>query len=175
MKKILIIALLLSLISCAPLTKDQFVARQQRFMDEVEQQHLYFNDQDWEAHNQELNLLLNEYYPRFKDEMSVQEKVELWGDVVAYHLMQAGDRGEKHWLAHEEEYLQLLEENAYLLEDAGRIFEQEVLPELERTLPELERLGRDFLDRLEKQGTLDRLEDRLDEWEDSMEIHMKKE
>ena len=132
--------LAVSLLSaCAPLTKGQYMAQHQDFMAEVDRAHDQFSDEDWERHNEQLNKYLQEYYPEFKDELSTEEKVQIWGDVVAYHLIQSGERASDHWKAHEEEYLQLLEENVEFIEESSRIFKEEVLPEIKAILPELKR------------------------------------
>lgn len=169
--RLLLIALALGILSsCAPITKGQYLAQHQDFMAEVERNHEDFSEEDWKQRNEELNKSLEEYYPKFKEELSTEEKVQIWGDVVAYHLIQSGDRAAEHWAAHEEEYIQLLEENAEFLEESGRIFQEEVLPEIKAILPELKELGEEFLEKLEERGTLDRLEEAIENWADSVNV-----
>ncbi len=164
----------LTLIGCSPFTKEQFITQQKDFIEEVRKEHHTYDEKDWDQKNKELNQALQEEYPKFEDEMSLTEKVNVWGQVLSYHLMQSADRAAENWDAHEEEYLQLMEENAELIEETGKVFKDEILPELKKVLPKLEEIGKDFIQKLEDQGTLDRLEESLEQWADSIEIEVHK-
>jgi len=157
------------LVACGPMSKQQFVNDYDRFMQDVKEDYQDYEEDDWEEKNEELNTFLEENYPAFEDELTGEEKGKIWAKVVTYHVYQLSTRAESHWEANEEEYIALIEQNAEFLEESGNILIEDVLPELQELAPQIEQLGKGFMEKLKKKGTLDKLQRSAERWAKELE------
>lgn len=157
------------LFACSPMTKTQYIHQYDDFMTTVKEEHKDFDESDWEKSDEEFRMLVEEYYPEFEEEMTEEEKVHFWTQAFTYQIYHHKDEVLDHLEKNKEVYTQMMEENAEFIADISDEFAEEILPELEKSLPELRRLSRDFVDRLEEKGTLDRMKNSLEKLEKRMQ------
>ncbi|MEO0472031.1 MAG: hypothetical protein AAF206_20555 [Bacteroidota bacterium] len=150
-------------------SKDAYLNEYHSFMEEVNEDYQDYDRDDWKEKNRELETFLNETYPELEEEMSNQEKAKVFSEAVRYYVQQSGDRAIKDLEDNHEIYVEAIEEQSELILELTDEFTNSVLPELEKTLPELERIGKDFIDRLEKDGVFDRFEDKMEDFGKKME------
>ena len=124
---------------------------------------------DREKKNHELETYLNETYPDLEEEMTNKEKAKVFSEAVRYSVQQSGDRAIKDLEDNHEIYVEAIEEQSELILELTDEFTNSVLPELERSLPELERIGKDFIDRLEKDGVFERFGEKMEDFGKKME------
>ncbi|WNJ17592.1 hypothetical protein [Pontibacter sp. G13] len=68
----------------------------------------------------------------------------------------------------EEVFVDMLVANAEFVGDMSDLFVEDIAPELREIMPELERVTRKFARRLEERGTMDRIERRVQQWEQEL-------
>ena len=131
----------LALSSCAPMNKDQFMNQFNAFMEEVEENHDDYSDDDWKEKNEKLEVMLDEWYPQYEEEMSSKELSTVWSKTVSYMMYQSGDQIADFWKENGENIREQMRKNAdQLSDDAKELFQD--------ALPELRKAGRDLLDNL---------------------------
>ncbi|MEL6696284.1 MAG: DUF6565 domain-containing protein [Bacteroidota bacterium] len=157
------------LFSCGPSDKEVFMEDFDVMMAEVKHQRVTYTVNDWEEQDEKLNELLDEHYQDFEDELTEEEKRHIWGEVFSYGVYQHGDDVIDHIERNEEVYMRMLERNLDLVEAMGDEFFHHILPELKEMGPEIQALTEKLVRRLEKRGTLDRLENILEDFGKDME------
>ena len=168
MRYLLISLLALTLTACTS-SKEAYLHDFDRFMETVQAEQSDYNEADWADRNAELQTLLEVDYPAYEAEMTPEEKAHLWTQVFTYHFLQYQDRALQALSQNQDTYVRLMEENAEFITLMGDEFTREILPELEKTMPEFQRLGEDLMQRLEQNGSLDRLQKAAEEWAKQME------
>ncbi|MCB0844985.1 MAG: hypothetical protein KDE26_17155 [Bacteroidetes bacterium] len=156
------------LTSCST-SKRQYLNNYEELMDEVAQNHQSFDHDEWNNANEEFKILVEEYYPEYEEEMTDEEKVRFWTQAFTFQVLQHKERVFEEFEENEEVYVQLMEENARFIDEISDQVIEDVLPELERVLPELNEIGKEFVQRLEEKGTLDKMKRSLEDFGERME------
>lgn len=91
MKKIgtLAVFLLVFFSSCAPFTKDAYLNRYMKFMEKVSSEYRVYDEKKWAKSDKKFEKLNNKWYERFKDELSVKEKILISGYKIKYSSLKA--------------------------------------------------------------------------------------
>lgn len=87
-----VVLLLLSVIilaGCAPMSKESYLERYGEFIDEVSSEHSNYSESDWKDSDDRYFKYSEEWYEKFEDEFTFQEKVRLVGYEVQYNALKA--------------------------------------------------------------------------------------
>jgi len=119
------------------LSKDAFVSGYEKFSDDVQNHYKELNDKDWIEIDQELKAYVDQCYPKYKDQLSIEEKVTFWKNTLSYGLYR-GDKTDSYQLNLDIDYEKELEE----LTDQGRLeierfIKKELKPELSNIIDEV--------------------------------------
>ncbi|MEZ4775699.1 MAG: hypothetical protein R3D00_21135 [Bacteroidia bacterium] len=158
------LAFMIILISCASYNKTTYLKEYDSFMEDVKEDYTSYDKKDWKEKNEEFRILVEEQYPEFEEDMSREEKVKFWTQAFTYQVYQHKDRVFDELDKNKEVYSELMEKNAEFINTFSEDFTKDILPELEKTLPEFQKLGKDFLERMEDKGTLDKMKNNLEEF-----------
>jgi hypothetical protein len=90
-KKAFGIIILTMAFSCAPTTKEKYMADYKRFVDEVAANYKSFTPDDWRKANETFEQFNNEWYNKFKHEFSIEDKFRITGYQVKYNAVKAGN------------------------------------------------------------------------------------
>lgn len=155
--------------SCGPQSKEGFIESVDQFVEEVRDQHESYNEQDWEAKHEAFNQLFEENYKRWEEDMTPAEKSHLLAQGLAFGIYQYGDRLSTHLEENQEVYLEVMEANVEMVDELAKALSDDVIPELQRLGPDLERIANQFIEGLEERGTIDKLENTLEQFEKRMQ------
>lgn len=73
------------LFSCSPFTKEAYLERFKNFMDEVSADYLQYNESQWLKADKKYEKLSDQWYERFKDELSATDKLTITSYKVRYN------------------------------------------------------------------------------------------
>ncbi|MEL6674202.1 MAG: DUF6565 domain-containing protein [Bacteroidota bacterium] len=128
--RLLILSSLLFLVACAPQTKDQFIDRYEVMIDDVKERHDSYTEADWESKDEQMQLYLEEYYPRFEEDLTRDEQVKIWSQAVSYELYRHGSDISVFWKENKNAISELIQENAEFVDEEGRQLMEEIMPDL---------------------------------------------
>lgn len=74
LSKLLIIATLFVLVSCAPTTKEEYIADFKTFVNDIKEERASYSDADWKRAEQKYEQFSNVWYEKFKDELSSKDR-----------------------------------------------------------------------------------------------------
>ncbi|MEM6765319.1 MAG: DUF6565 domain-containing protein [Bacteroidota bacterium] len=160
-------------VGCGPFTKKQFIHDHEHFVAQVASDFDTYEEEDWVERNEQMREFWEESYPKFEDELSLEEKTDLSTDAMRYYLYQYRDRTLQMIEETDEEHLEIIKENMRIATEAGVDFADEMIPYFEEMLPEMEALAnklqrkfesKQFQDQLKK--SLEKLQDRLEDMEE---------
>lgn len=80
-------AVLMIIGSCAPQTKEAYLEEYKEFISEVSEDYESFTNEDWERSLAEFRHFSDEWYLRFKDELTWKEQLEVGMYQVQYNLL----------------------------------------------------------------------------------------
>jgi hypothetical protein len=72
-------------ISCAPQSKESYLKRYDSFIEEVNKNRSQYTNEDWEKKNTEFNQFANEWYKKFKDDLTLQDELKLATNEIKYN------------------------------------------------------------------------------------------
>ncbi len=75
--------------SCTPLNKEDYLERYQRFMDDVSKDYRFFTSEQWQKANEQFELFSNEWYNKYRNQLTLEEKMRLAGYKVKYNGLRA--------------------------------------------------------------------------------------
>ena len=91
MKRIGSIALILSLFaSCAPMSKEKYLHDYKEFVDEVAQNSKLYSDTEWQIAHEKYVRFNTEYYNKFKDQLTLEDRMLITSYKVQYNTIKAG-------------------------------------------------------------------------------------
>lgn len=132
---LLLILFLVMLSSCmAPISKEAYLRGFERFVKEVEQNSRKFTDKDWEWANERYSLYSVDYYEKFRQELTFDEKVKV-NLLKGRYLARRGNIGQA-----------LREEFSKELEQAGKDASKYIDENLKEDLQEITRGAREIGD-----------------------------
>jgi Domain of unknown function (DUF6565) len=80
-----LIITLLSVNSCSgPSGKDEYLNRFERFVDNVRKDHGHYNRSDWKYADERFNKFSNEWYEKFRDELTLNDEVKIASLIAQY-------------------------------------------------------------------------------------------
>lgn len=88
--KIVYFLMLSFIVACAPFSKEKYLERYEKFMDEVTQNYSSYNEDQRKEAQKEYDKFNEEWYNKFKDDLSFDEKLKLTGYTIRFNLMKAG-------------------------------------------------------------------------------------
>jgi esterase/lipase len=92
MKRIYGIIILMSVIltCCVPRNKEQYIMQYKEFVEEVTEQCGNYTKKDWEKADKRFEKFNTVWYQKFKDELSLMEKLTITQYKLTYSLLYAG-------------------------------------------------------------------------------------
>lgn len=135
------------------LSKDAFLTGYDKFSADVEKHYKELKTEDWVDIDKELKVYVEQCYPKFKENLSIDEKVSFWKHTLSYGLYR-GDKSDSYKLDLKIDYEKELDE---LTEQGRKEIESFIQKELK---PELN----DIIDEVVKE--VDNLGNKLKEWLD---------
>ena len=133
------------------LSKEAFLSGYEKFSNDVEKHYRDLKADDWVDIDKELKVYVEQCYPKYKEELSIEEKVSFWKNTLSYGLYR-GDKSNSYQMDldidYEKELDELTEQGRMEIE---RFFQKELKPELN-----------DIIDEVVKE--VDNLGGKLKEW-----------
>ena len=151
-EKLIILIPFCILLACKPFSKDQFMSRYESFMDNVKENHEDFNDTDWDRKDEQLEEMLDEWYPEFEEDFTRKERTRIWSDAMQYAIYRHGNELENFWSDNGEELSEMIRLHAKDISKETREALKEIVPEIKEVLPELKEAGREILKELIEAG-----------------------
>ena len=130
--------------SCAPLSKEGYMERCEKFYSEVSQSHMTYSEHDWQKVVEKADVYYDEYYDKFEEELSFKEKMYLQsqlGKMFYYMGLYEIKCGYSDLKQEWNEEIQRLEEESAAVED---YFRNDLVDDLE----EMGRATDEFLNEL---------------------------
>jgi hypothetical protein len=75
--------------SCEPFTKEEYLDRYKKFIDEVSVNYKNYSADQWKNANEKYERFNNEWYNKFKHEFSFEEKMQITGYQLKYNGLKA--------------------------------------------------------------------------------------
>ena len=75
------------------LSKEAMVTNYDKFINDVEAYHEKLDPSDWQDIDKEFRGFVESCYPKYKDDMSVSEKVTLWKQTLSYGVYRGSSEG----------------------------------------------------------------------------------
>ncbi len=133
------------------LSKEAFLSGYDKFTTDVEKHYKELKSEDWIDIDKEMKTYVEQCYPKYKEQLSIEEKVSFWKNTLSYGLYR-GDKSNSYKLNLDIDYEKELEE---LTEQGRKEIESFIQKELK---PELN----DIIDEVVKE--VDNLGSKLKEW-----------
>jgi hypothetical protein len=76
---ITLVALCCLLAACSPMSKESYLEKYAAFMSEVSENYKSYVDKDWEKKTEKFKQFSDEWYTKFKDDLTWQEKLKVTG------------------------------------------------------------------------------------------------
>ena len=90
MKKTAVSIVLIAVVfSCEPNSKEQYMSDYKRFIDNVSANYKSYTSDDWKKADETFAKFNNEWYNKFKDQFSLEDKVRVTGYQVKYNALKA--------------------------------------------------------------------------------------
>lgn len=80
-----IILLMILTTSCGPQSKESYLKKYDKFIEEVGNEYKEYDTEDWEKSNEKFDKYSNEYYDKFKEDLTWKEQI-----IVAKHQVKYG-------------------------------------------------------------------------------------
>lgn len=80
-----------SLIHCG--SKDAFIENYAKFTTDLREHAEKLDDQDWKAIDAEFKMYVDECYPKYKEQLSISEKLNFWKGTLSYVVNKNGHDG----------------------------------------------------------------------------------
>lgn len=152
LEKLIILIPFCILLACKPFSKDQFMSRYDSFMENVKENHDDFSDNDWESKDEQLEEMLDDWYPAFEEDLTRKERSRVWSKAMQYAVYRHGNDIENFWSDNGEELSELLREHASEISEETRRAIRDIVPEIKEIMPELKEAGREILKELIEAG-----------------------
>lgn len=133
------------------LSKEAFLSGYEKFSNDVETHYRNLQTEDWVDIDKEMKIYVEQCYPKYKEQLSIEEKVQFWKNTLSYGLYR-GDKSNSYELELDIDYERELDE---LTEQGRKEIESFIQKELK---PELN----DIIDDVVKE--VDNLGSKLKEW-----------
>lgn len=88
-KKVVNVVLVAMVFSCAPTSKEEYLANYKKFIDEVSANYKNYTPEEWEQTNETFSRLNYEWYNKFKDQFTLEEKMRITGYQLKYNALKA--------------------------------------------------------------------------------------
>ncbi len=75
--KIVLLSLVLIFVSCEPSSKEDYLSMFNEFVTQIEEEHEEYGDNKWEIQKERYDKLTNEWYNKFKGDLSSKEKFNI--------------------------------------------------------------------------------------------------
>jgi hypothetical protein len=75
--------------SCDPYSKEEYLERYKRFIDEVSENYKTYSSEQWEYANERYARFNNEWYEKFKNQFTLEEKLKITGYQLKYNGLRA--------------------------------------------------------------------------------------
>lgn len=89
--KVMGLLIVLMLTSCEPNSKEAYMEVCSEFMAEVTAEHASYSAQDWEDADAQYELVTGDWYLKFKDELTWNDKIELKKYQLQYNLLKVNE------------------------------------------------------------------------------------
>ena len=136
------------------LSKETMITNYDKFIKDVNKHHEKLDSEDWQDIDKEFKGFVESCYPKFKDDMSVSEKINFWKQTLSYGVYRGSSAGTYQLdvdIDYESEINELSKQGREEIEDFLR---KELQPELERTIDdvvkEVDKLGTELKNWLDK-------------------------
>ncbi|SET73086.1 hypothetical protein SAMN05444285_12157 [Draconibacterium orientale] len=86
--KYLIVCCLLWLFACsAPISKEDYLDRFERFVERVENNHKKYGKKDWEWADEKFEKYNWEWYLEYRDDFTIEDQLKIKGLIIKYHAL----------------------------------------------------------------------------------------
>lgn len=121
-------------------------------MENVKENHEDFSEKQWDDKDEQLEEMLDDWYPEFEDDFSRKERSKIWSDALKYAVYRHGNDLENFWSDNGEELSELMKENIADVSEEAKEAIREIVPEIKEIMPELKEAGREILKELIEVG-----------------------
>ena len=128
---------LLFFVACSPFTKEAYLDRYREFMSEVSSDYRTFDENDWAEADKEFDRLNNEWFNKFKDDLTNREKITISAHKIRYNTLKRAQSAGG--------YIEglLREDVSRMREQLEQWVENNMQDELDIFLEEAKRIGRE--------------------------------
>ena len=145
MKRIGSIAIVLSLFTaCNPFSKEEYLTDYKQFVDEVSTNAKNYSESEWQRANEKYARFNNEYYNKFKDDFTLQEKMRIASYKIQYNAVKAGHEAGKFY----ESYLK--KDVDELRKELKYYVDNKMDDDVKRVLDEAKKVSDEFYQELKK-------------------------
>ncbi|MBN1184240.1 MAG: hypothetical protein JXB49_18265 [Bacteroidales bacterium] len=111
--------LIISIISCStPASKESYLKKFESFINEVEIEYHEYNGEDWDKADKKYQRFSENWYDKFKEDLTTSEKLTVMGFESRYYLYKAAYSAKDYFDSYlEEDYIKLREKVRYYIEN----------------------------------------------------------
>lgn len=120
--------------------KDRFIHNFEKFAKDIREHSKELEEKDWVAVDKEFELYVDQCYPKFKDELSLSEKISFWKSTLAYTSYRSAASGDIHLKINDLKIDLSGEMNELSIEskqELEKYIKEELRPELEDAIDEV--------------------------------------
>lgn len=132
------------LFSCAPSSKDTYIADYKKFINRVSDEYKTYNEKDWDRAQRKLDKFSGEWYDKFSTELSTKEKITVTGYKAKFNYLCAlGKSGNAI-----NDIVDSFKENGG--SELEEYVDEELEDDINDVVKEAEKVGKDLLDYIEE-------------------------
>lgn len=142
--------LLLTMVSCVPQSKEDYLERYKEFIADVSQDYEHYTEEDWEESLEQYHKFSGEWYSKFKEELTWKEQLLVGKYEVQYNMMRVKETTVNFYDTF------LKDDFEELKEQVEYYYENNMKDDIERLVQQAEEIGdsaisimRDILEELE--------------------------
>lgn len=91
-KILFLLPMVVFMASClAPTSKESYLAKFEKFVDRVEENHEKYNDKDWEWTDSQFNKFNGEWYLKYRNEFNLSDQIKIKSLIIRYHSYKSKD------------------------------------------------------------------------------------
>ena len=139
-----------NLISPCGVSKDDFLANYNTFIDNIQEKDLAYDANEWESYDRDFEQMVEECHEKYKEEMSASEEIDFWTNALAYYYYRYGTDMVSILSDSSNELSVTISENVDDVIDNPKVVLKKILGK--DKMDELEDLFKDFEKDMEKWG-----------------------
>ena len=130
---------------------EAFVDKYERFIDDLDEKQLSFDDKSWEDHDRKFKTYVQECYENFEDDLSRKEERRFAQSTAKYYLIKYGKGLQYQYEGDPEEFSRIIGDNVEaIVDEYGDEFEEMFESFMEENGDNIEQLAEDIGDAVER-------------------------